>query len=88
MKTSKIIFIYQNLHDIIDFIKQHKIKHGPINRVLHYLSGHGHACEIYDMEHLAILNLGFGDSFKIVKSNERLGSYGNNRKVITLDMGD
>ena len=88
MKMSKIIFIYQNLHDIIDFIKQHKIKHGPMNKAVHYIEGHGHACEIYDVEHLAMLNLGFGDSFRIIRSNERFGSYGNGRRVITLDMGD
>lgn len=87
MKTNKIIFIYQNLHGILDFIKQHKIKHGPMNKVLHYSRMHGHACEIYEVEHLAMLNLSFGDSFKIVKSNERLVSYSKNRKAIILGTG-
>lgn len=85
MKMNKIIFIYRNLHNILNFIKQHKIKHGPINKVLHYSHAYGHACEIYNVEDLALLNLGFGDSFKIVKVNENLITYSKNKKAIILD---
>lgn len=84
MKTNKIIFIYQNLHDIISFIKLHKIKHGPFNKARHYIKPMGHMCEIYDIDHLALLNLGHGDSFVIVKSNERVVSYPGQHKAIVI----
>lgn len=87
MKTNKMIFIYQNLHDIINFIKQNKIKHGPMNKVLHYNKNYGHACEIYDFDQIILLYLAFNESIYCLKDTEKLMSFSKNRKAIILDSG-
>ena len=87
MKKNKMIFIYQNLHDIIKFIKQSKIKHGPLNKVLHHSKKHGHVCDIYDFDQMIFLYLAFGESIDLVKDDEKLMIFDKNRKAIMLDNG-
>jgi len=63
--TGKEILVYQNFHDIISFIKQYKIKHGPMKKLRHNNQLLGHVFYVYKTEHMVMLNLAFADSFKI-----------------------
>ena len=65
MTTGKEILVYQNFRDIISFIKQHKIKHGPMKKLRHKNQVLGHVFYVYKIDHMVMLNLAFADSFKI-----------------------
>ena len=69
-ENKHVIFIHSNLNDIRTFIKQHKIRHSPFLKTMYGPGSMGHICEIYNMDHMVMLNLAYPESFYSIKTKE------------------
>jgi hypothetical protein len=70
-KTKHVVFIHSNLNEIRTFIKQHKIRHSPFLRSTYGPVSIGHICEIYNNDHMVMLNLAYAESFYTIKTKEQ-----------------
>jgi hypothetical protein len=70
-KTKHVVFIHSNLNEIRTFIKQHKIRHSPFLRSMYGPGSIGHICEIYNTDHMVMLNLAYAESFYSIKTKEQ-----------------